>query len=721
VRPEEAAGRPSAQWKASADYWRKEAEAAKLRFSQIPFVGPIGVDRLLRLKGALKRGGADSGSPGGEVPRPGLAPDDESRAWHSRALYYETRAKSYGRAAAIFSKPPLGWLDRLWRAVYVKPRMEAASLLLASVETPPDVSPTSGPDLISVVTPTYNRAHTLHRAINSLLGQTYGNWELIVVDDGSTDDTEKLVGSYGDGRIRYIRIDKSGVSRARNIGLDGAYGKYICFLDSDNILDSRFLETMHRAISSSPDEVGLCYCGCTVYMDGYPAGTMERDVTPAALFAEPLIDLGSIICRSEVFSGGLRFDESMDKWVDYELMLRISAAWKFLRVPARLLHYFRLSDGITRAGYAERDMTRNLETIRKTKFSILRVGYVLWDYPALSQSFVHNEIKWLIERGAHVTVFYKKDPDKAAKLDYEVESFRVGTPSEIAGIAAGRGLHLLHTHFAYPAATKLTWAAAVEAGIPFTVMPHAVDIFSYINGLRNRLGRMAASEYARAFFAYGPFHREYMAKRGVPRSKIVLKPNSLDYGWFDTETRPARPVKKVVYVGRYIEKKGLFDIIESAKRVSDTGLAFDMYGYGPLEEKLLAAAEAVPNVTVHPGGIGYSEVMEVMAGSDLFYTPCIRARNGDMDGLPTVFMEAAAMGMPVLTTGISSIPVLIEDGVTGFVCPERDLDCFEARLREIASMPADELSRITTEARRRLDEVFHPDVVNNILVDTWLG
>src|SRR5688500_9781977 len=89
--------------------------------------------------------------------------------------------------------------------------------------------------IVSVVIPTYNRAHLIRRAIDSVVAQTFADWELIVVDDASKDDAEGVVRSYGDSRMRYVRHDvNKGASAARNTGLYAAHGEFVAFLDSDD-------------------------------------------------------------------------------------------------------------------------------------------------------------------------------------------------------------------------------------------------------------------------------------------------------------------------------------------------------------------------------------------------------------------------------------------------------------------------------------------------------
>jgi glycosyltransferase involved in cell wall biosynthesis len=90
--------------------------------------------------------------------------------------------------------------------------------------------------LVSVIVPTYNRAHLIGESIQSVLDQTYGPWELIIVDDGSTDETFSLLANHPDSRIRYYKMDHCGIiGRVRNEGMKYAKGSYIAFLDSDDL------------------------------------------------------------------------------------------------------------------------------------------------------------------------------------------------------------------------------------------------------------------------------------------------------------------------------------------------------------------------------------------------------------------------------------------------------------------------------------------------------
>ncbi len=108
-------------------------------------------------------------------------------------------------------------------------------------------------ELVSIIVPTYNRGHLIGETIQSVIDQTYKNWELIIVDDGSTDDTKKRVVEFNDNRIRFHRMEHSGVlGRVRNAGIGYSKGDYIAFLDSDDLWLPNKLELQLSLINSYP-------------------------------------------------------------------------------------------------------------------------------------------------------------------------------------------------------------------------------------------------------------------------------------------------------------------------------------------------------------------------------------------------------------------------------------------------------------------------------------
>ncbi len=111
----------------------------------------------------------------------------------------------------------------------------------------------------TVIIPTFNRAHMINKAINSVINQTFPDWELIIVDDGSTDNTREVIESYKEPRIRYVYQTNQERSVARNNGIRNAVGKYICFLDSDDYYLPQRLEFLHDEIFKQNSPIAMIY------------------------------------------------------------------------------------------------------------------------------------------------------------------------------------------------------------------------------------------------------------------------------------------------------------------------------------------------------------------------------------------------------------------------------------------------------------------------------
>ncbi len=130
---------------------------------------------------------------------------------------------------------------------------------------------------VSVIIPTYNRAEYIGDTIDSVLRQTFTDFEIIVVDDGSTDNTREIVNGYTDPRIRYIYQENSGVSTARNNGINSSDSEYIAFLDSDDMYLEDMLEKSVRILDEHP-EVGYSYGQSNIMRDGF--GVYRTRISP---------------------------------------------------------------------------------------------------------------------------------------------------------------------------------------------------------------------------------------------------------------------------------------------------------------------------------------------------------------------------------------------------------------------------------------------------------
>ncbi len=192
----------------------------------------------------------------------------------------------------------------------------------------------------SIIMPTYNRKNLIGMAIDSLLRQTYRNFELIIVDDGSIDCTgEFLKKKYGKeistGIIRYFYQKNSGCCKARNFGLKMAKNDWIAYLDSDNELANDFLETMASAIECNP-ETKTFYGKLITKNDGRIIG---REFDYNRLISQNFIDLGTFVHHRSVYEKLGGFDENMTRLVDYDVITRYTKIFKPIFIDRIVVNY----------------------------------------------------------------------------------------------------------------------------------------------------------------------------------------------------------------------------------------------------------------------------------------------------------------------------------------------------------------------------------------------
>jgi len=200
--------------------------------------------------------------------------------------------------------------------------------------------------MVSVIIPTYNRAHVLARSIQSVLNQTFQDFELIIVDDGSTDDTESLVNRFSSKKIKYVRHQKNqGGSPARNTGIRLAKGDYIAFLDDDDEWMPEKLERQMEVICKAPPEVGVLYTKFRQY-DRFGDYVPQRRLAKKEgnlfkqLLGECFLGLGTTLIRKECFDKVGLFNENILYARDWDLLLRISQHYQFLYIdePLAIVH-----------------------------------------------------------------------------------------------------------------------------------------------------------------------------------------------------------------------------------------------------------------------------------------------------------------------------------------------------------------------------------------------
>ena len=190
----------------------------------------------------------------------------------------------------------------------------------------------------SVVLPTYNRAHILKETISSVRNQLFEDWELIIIDDGSSDNTKQVVEQFSkkDSRIKYHYQKNSERSAARNNGINKTKGNYICFIDSDDLYEEGYLNALHKFIQKNESKKGMFFCNVSRLENG-----VKKKVTyePIESYANPieyiLLSKETVIparvCIHEEILKFNQFDETLNVSEDSELFTRVLAKYPMIQ------------------------------------------------------------------------------------------------------------------------------------------------------------------------------------------------------------------------------------------------------------------------------------------------------------------------------------------------------------------------------------------------------
>lgn len=188
---------------------------------------------------------------------------------------------------------------------------------------------------VSIIIPTHNRSELLKKAISSVLDQTFKDWEAIIVDDHSTDNTREVVDGFGEEKIKYIKnMGKNGPSVARNKGIAVASGEYVAFLDDDDEWLPKKLEKQIAILDSCTKDVCGIYSNRLMinkltgetYSENPGARTLRGNLLSQLMIKNP-IHTSTLVVKRECFDQIGYFDESMQYMEDRDLFIRLSMNW----------------------------------------------------------------------------------------------------------------------------------------------------------------------------------------------------------------------------------------------------------------------------------------------------------------------------------------------------------------------------------------------------------
>ena len=181
--------------------------------------------------------------------------------------------------------------------------------------------------LISVIVPVYNRSNVIARTISSVLAQTYQNFELIIIDDGSTDDLDKEISKFSDKRILFLKLSKNkGVAAARNFGISNSNGQAIVFLDSDDELYPEYIYKMTEKLYSNNNEIVICRAKYNedkiqpnkIDLKDFLKANSKLDY----LLMGNIFPLPSILFTKQTLSN-INFDNLMKSYEDFDFILNV--------------------------------------------------------------------------------------------------------------------------------------------------------------------------------------------------------------------------------------------------------------------------------------------------------------------------------------------------------------------------------------------------------------
>ena len=201
--------------------------------------------------------------------------------------------------------------------------------------------------MISIVLPSFNRAQVLSKAVESILRQTYKDFELIIVDDGSTDNTADVVKNFNDDRIVYVRQENAGACVARNNGIEHSRGEYIAFQDSDDIWHEDKLEKQLTTLRNTGADVVFCRMNrmsggknVGLVSDYFHEGFLSKEELPMSIGTQTLVGK-SIVFKQE------KFDPEMPRFQEFELLVRAQKNYSIYCMEEPLVDYHLQNDSIS--------------------------------------------------------------------------------------------------------------------------------------------------------------------------------------------------------------------------------------------------------------------------------------------------------------------------------------------------------------------------------------
>jgi colanic acid/amylovoran biosynthesis glycosyltransferase len=407
----------------------------------------------------------------------------------------------------------------------------------------------------------------------------------------------------------------------------------------------------------------------------------------------------------------------------------------------------------------------------------MRIAYVVGGFPVISETFIVNQIAGMVARGCHVDIFATSKettsrlPEAVVRYRLMERVHRLDAPQNYFLRLYRIMLLLLVYGWRAPGAVTRSvnviryGRSAATLGLLYTVLTlirlgvrsydviHAqfgtygllaLRLIETTGSLRGELvtsfrGYDATKSlqahphaYDALFLKGGLFLpvSQALAKRiveaGCDPAKAHVHHSGIECAKFRylEHRRAADEATRIVLIGRLVEKKGMGYGIQAIARVIASGRALSctIVGAGPLRgelERLILKLDVGAHVRM-VGSQSHDEVIQVLAQSHILLAPCVTAADGDEEGIPNTLKEAMAMGLPVISTVHAGIPELVEDGASGFLVPERNVEALADRLMRLVDHPETWVA-MGRAGRRRIEAEFDIDRLNDELLELYQG
>ena len=344
----------------------------------------------------------------------------------------------------------------------------------------------------------------------------------------------------------------------------------------------------------------------------------------------------------------------------------------------------------------------------------MKICYVLKWYPRLSQTFVLNELLELQRRGIdltvvalkapvnepiharygelHAPVYYLPDLVAAAASGVDMPA---GSPADQQAVVLGRfllrqGVEHVHAHFA-------SWAAGLAAavghatGLPFSFTAHARDIFHERVQAPVLAERIAQARFVVTVSNYNKRHLDALLHAQGKTGRVIRLYNGVDLRQLAPGAAHKEP-DLIVAVGRLVAKKGFRYLVEACRLLRDRHRPVRCVIVGEGEERAALTEQiaryGLEENVVLAGVRTHTEVTRLVQNASVCVLPCVVDESGDRDGLPTVLLEAMALGTPVISTAVAGVPEMIDHGRSGLLVQERDTPQLASAIASVLDSPA---------------------------------